>query len=173
MNPTIKWNRAPTYYARQGEGCVLYAVAQLNPRDNYESCTVALSDWRKINDDTEREAKKAILLIRSHPDWDTKRQPARVGYNPVEDREYFIFKADNNGTTYVVGTEKAVRILHREIETVMFFQIYKGEAISCYPHYDDVVRKWRIRRDHLTARSGDYVFAPIPDVPRKKAARLT
>lgn len=46
---------------------------------------------------------KAMSAVTKHPCWDEPREEPRIGYNPKEDDFYFIFKAENNGNTFLVS----------------------------------------------------------------------
>lgn len=85
-------------------------VVAISPLDFFDDYTLAITDWMgrdsydaTIADKVERYTE-AFAAVSRHPYWDGRlRCLPRVGYNPAEDEGYFIFKIDNNGTTFLVG----------------------------------------------------------------------
>lgn len=90
-----------------------WRVQKCLPRDQFETCTLTIEQWLA---NTERDefgppdkAKKWSLLMNACAlalpgiNEDGLRQEPRVGYDPHTDQMFFIFKASNNGTTYLVS----------------------------------------------------------------------
>ncbi len=94
--------RAPYCYrgweVRLYDGCL----------DWFGGCTVPVSKWvNRAEIVSVPEAWSQFLsaaeAVSQHEYWDGDlRQEPHVGYNPGKDHHYFIFKLDNNGTSYVV-----------------------------------------------------------------------
>lgn len=97
-------------------------VVATNPLDFYYPHTLSLAEWLRnvtacdyrgesgLDVGVECLARliEATDALTQHPEWATSfglRDSPRVGYYPTEsgDGFFFIFKADNNGTTYLVG----------------------------------------------------------------------
>jgi hypothetical protein len=92
----------------------LYAVP---PRDEFDNHTLTIAQW------LENEREDGLGLQRASSKWqafmeastlvlphvkaaDGLREEPRVGYDPVGDVPFFLFKASNNGTTFVVSPKK-------------------------------------------------------------------
>ena len=79
------------------------------PLDFFEDATLTLAEWLDKSDPQQRIQKmatfmKSVVAVSRHPvwEWDLRCEP-RVAYNPALDDTYFIFKIDNNGSTFLVG----------------------------------------------------------------------
>ncbi len=76
--------------------------------DFFGGCTVPVSEWVHTAEvflphQAWSEFLKAADAVSHHGYWDGQlREEPCVGYNPNTDHHYFIFKLDNNGTSYVV-----------------------------------------------------------------------
>jgi hypothetical protein len=89
--------------------------AQIVPaRDQFEGCTLTVEQWLALADQSgfwlANKASKWRVLIEvcavarsALAACSELRQEPRVGYDPVSDQPFFIFKADNNGTTVLVS----------------------------------------------------------------------
>ena len=97
-----------------------WVVQRCQPFDQYESCTLTIEQWFANLESGQhyygrtseglRAAKwrsfmEIVRLVQEAMDSgsDVLRYEPRVGYDPRADQPIFIFKADNNGTTYVVS----------------------------------------------------------------------
>jgi hypothetical protein len=78
-------------------------------KDFFEDCTLPVLDW--LANKEGQDAKKAwsdfmaaTKAVTSHEwwEWELRHEPY-VGYDVKQDSHYFIFKIDNNGTTFVVS----------------------------------------------------------------------
>lgn len=85
-------------------------VLAIDPLDCFEDFTVPIGDWlsRDTFDcdayDKIAAYTRAFAAVSRHPLWDGRiRCLPRVAYNAIDDCGYFIFKIDNNGTTFLVG----------------------------------------------------------------------
>jgi len=84
------------------------------PRDQFETCTLTIEQWLA------NEEEDGFLLKGKAAKWsaimeacalvlpgirrqDGLRQEPRVGFDPISDQPYFVFKASNNGTTFFVS----------------------------------------------------------------------
>jgi|SRR2546426_1145215 len=91
-----------------------WKVQECTPRDQFETCTLTVEQWL-ANDEEDgygmktRAAKWQALMeacslaLPGIQSQDGLRQEPRIGYDPAEDQPFFIFKASNNGTTYLVS----------------------------------------------------------------------
>lgn len=102
---------------RKIDGLTVYC---LSPRDFLESA-LEVHDWllkfypaaEQMTHDSSWDNyftavgnfKSAYDAVKKHPDWekDGLRHTPFVSFNPVSDSTFFIFKLDNNGTTFIVG----------------------------------------------------------------------
>jgi hypothetical protein len=82
------------------------------PLDYYESSTLSVDQWIKQQreqsaTDAWSDFLQAVAVVTKEPFWEWGlRLPPRVAYDPVSDGHYFIFKIDNNGTTFVVSRHR-------------------------------------------------------------------
>ena len=93
-----------------------WVVQAVAPKDYYDGCTLRVDEWlAKCGHDgvpltpTEAWAEfmQAVAVVTQHRLWEWQlRQEPRVAYDAVSDRHYFIFKIDNNGTTFLVAGRK-------------------------------------------------------------------
>lgn len=94
---------------------IAWKLQVVPPRDFFGNCTLTIEQWL-ANDEADgplgtRTGKwnafmEACALARPgvvHEDG--LRHEPRVGFDPIADQTYFIFKASNNGTTYVVSEQ--------------------------------------------------------------------
>lgn len=82
------------------------------PLDSYEDYTVSIPDFVRVDParqwgETSTQKWAAFMgasaALLAHPDYDGfLREPPRVAYDRQTDDYYFIFKLDNNGTTFIV-----------------------------------------------------------------------
>lgn len=93
---------------------IQWKVQECFPRDQFETCTLTIEQWLSNSDSdgyglTSRTAKWQALMkacalaLPGVTSQDGLRQEPRVGYDPLGDQPFFIFKASNNGTTYLVS----------------------------------------------------------------------
>lgn len=93
---------------------VQWKVQECFPRDQFETCTLTIEQWLANSDDdgyglkTKAAKWQALmtacaLALPGVTSQDGLRQEPRVGYDPLGDQPFFIFKASNNGTTYLVS----------------------------------------------------------------------
>jgi len=90
-----------------------WRVQECYPRDQFETCTLTIEQWLENQESDEfgpsDKATKWVLLMAACAlalpgvTKDGLRQEPRVGYDPFGDQMFFIFKASNNGTTYLVS----------------------------------------------------------------------
>lgn len=89
-------------------------VQRCAPLDHFDACTLAVEQWLAIEDEDgyfgPRKVHRwqalmeacALVLRGVRADGGLGQDP-RVGYDPVGDQSFFIFKASGNGTTYLVS----------------------------------------------------------------------
>lgn len=84
-------------------------IALLGALDFFHDCTVPVLEWLKTRGGDGEMSKhhlyaRAFLAYAAHryADLDDSAPP-HVGYNPISDTPYFIFKQGNNGSSFVVG----------------------------------------------------------------------
>jgi hypothetical protein len=93
---------------------VEWKVQESLPRDQFEACTLTVEQWLANTDgsgfglDSRLGKWRAFmqacaLAFPGVQSQDGLRGEPRVGYDPASDQPIFIFKADNNGTTYIVS----------------------------------------------------------------------
>ena len=91
-----------------------WKVQECTPRDQFETCTLTIEQWLSNTDEDgfglkDKTAKWQALMeacslaLAGVQSQDGLRQEPRVGYDPARDQPFFIFKASNNGTTYLVS----------------------------------------------------------------------
>lgn len=81
-------------------------VRAISPRDFFHEGTIDVFKW--IGNSTERceEFMLAVAAVSRHELWEADiRQIPRVAYDVSSDSTYFIFKIDNNGSTFLVGRQ--------------------------------------------------------------------
>lgn len=82
------------------------------PRDFFESCTLTVPQW--LENETRqglfptKMEKWRVFMRACAVAWpaikhEELREEPRVGFDPVGDQLFFLFKASNNGTTYFVS----------------------------------------------------------------------
>jgi hypothetical protein len=97
--------------------------------DYFEDSTLSLQDWFDscLYDQDPCDTKmwkiaqfwKAWACVSKHPCADSElRCEPRVAYNPVTEEHYFIFKYNNNGTTFLVGDSLPIMPEDRIVEIV-------------------------------------------------------
>lgn len=84
-------------------------VQEVSFRDNFEGCTLTIEQWianREVGeyDNTAKKWRAIIQVCALLSDIGELRIEPRIGFDPIRDQMYFLFKADNNGTTYLVST---------------------------------------------------------------------
>lgn len=93
---------------------VQWQVQECPPRDHFETCTLTIEQWLANSDTdgyglTNKTSKwqafmaACALALPGVNSQSGLRQEPRVGYDPRGDQPFFIFKASNNGTTYLVS----------------------------------------------------------------------
>lgn len=89
-------------------------VRATSPKDWFDDLTMTVREWleKEANpvgpsrEDKESEFLEAKAEVEKHDSWDNEeRHEPHVGYDPIEDTFYFIFKLDNNGTTFLYHNE--------------------------------------------------------------------
>src|SRR5262245_23473612 len=91
-----------------------WTIQECLPRDQFETCTMTVEQWlaNTDRDGADLRTKTAkwqtimevcALALPGVESQDGLRQEPRVGYDPAGDQPFFIFKASNNGTTYLVS----------------------------------------------------------------------
>ena len=84
-------------------------------KDHFEELTLSVQDWLSIDVDTfclsksdkEEIFAQASTAVTLHPYWeDDLRCEPYIGYDFINDYHYFIFKLDNNGTTFMVSPDE-------------------------------------------------------------------
>lgn len=84
------------------------------PRDQFENCTLSIVQWLQNSDQDGFGLEKTTakweafmeacrLALPGVQSQDGLRQEPRVGYDPAGDQPFFLFKASNNGTTFLVS----------------------------------------------------------------------
>jgi hypothetical protein len=84
-----------------------WTVRATAPRDYFSDSTVSVGEWFQRQDNlalawTEFSQAFSSAMKHEYWEWPLGGEP-RVGYDPVEDTHYFIFKIINNGTTFFVS----------------------------------------------------------------------
>ena len=91
-----------------------WKVQECTPRDQFNTCTLTIEQWLANTEvdgfglKTKTAKWQALmeacsLALRGIESQDGLRQEPRVGYDPARDQPFFIFKAENDGTTYLVS----------------------------------------------------------------------
>src|ERR1051325_3877328 len=91
-----------------------WIVQAVTPRDHFGFVTTSVDEWLNKYSNNEpwhseiekarEDFKRAEDAVTKHPAWEGElREPPRVAYDPVDDSYYFIFKLNNNGTTFIVS----------------------------------------------------------------------
>jgi hypothetical protein len=96
-------------FANQTLASVRDPPAVMSFRDNFEGCTLTIEQWlanREVGeyDNTTKKWRaimKACALVL--PCIGELRLEPRIGFDPVRDQMYFLFKADRAGTTFLVS----------------------------------------------------------------------
>ena len=93
------------------------------PRDWFDDCTVTVAEWlgRAPLDETNPYYRwsqwiRACAMVSKIG---RLRTEPRVGYDPVSDQHYFVFKEDNNGTTWFVAEQPLHFDVDDEIATTI------------------------------------------------------
>jgi hypothetical protein len=91
---------------------VTITVKVVGPLDFFENHTLLLEEWLARNSEERvrciEDFMRAVIAVSHHEWWDgMMRCEPRVAYNPDGEHPYFIFKLDNNGTTFLVGMKVA------------------------------------------------------------------
>lgn len=93
-----------------------WKVQELPPRDYYDEGTLTIPEWldKVMDGNAFREgdpwlefiyaAAMVAPLIKQYSPEGLRGEP-RVGYDLVSDQIYFLFKLDNNGTTFIVSRD--------------------------------------------------------------------
>ncbi len=98
-----------------------------NPRDQFENCTLTIIQWLQNSDQDgfglqgttakwEAFMEASRLAIDGVQSQQGLRQEPRVGYDPAGDQPFFLFKASNNGTTFLVSPH-GINLLSEEAES--------------------------------------------------------
>src|SRR5689334_21838149 len=77
------------------------------PRDYFDEATLTIEQWL-ANGDARQKWRTLIevsALAAPHIASDGLREAPRVGFDPVGDQTYFLFKLENNGTTVFVSSD--------------------------------------------------------------------
>lgn len=79
-------------------------VLVTGPLDFFVEWTVDIDDWATSPVQVS-EVVRACFAVAKCKDWDGVQRgySGRVAYDAASDSHYFIFKLDNNGTTFLVG----------------------------------------------------------------------
>jgi len=102
-----------------------FIVYAISPLDFFYDATVTVQEWVAYTEDPpslgltrqQRWADflAAVVAVSQHEYWEWElRDEPRVAYDAISDRYYFIFKIDNNGTTFVVSHEPIVGLERKE-----------------------------------------------------------
>jgi hypothetical protein len=86
------------------------------PLDSFQYSTLSVFEWIERGPIPAQwsEFLEAVAEVTSHPLWEWQlRHPPCVGYDPVSDSPYFIFKIDNNGLTFVVSQRHMPELAQR------------------------------------------------------------
>ena len=86
-------------------------VYNVEALDFFEESTVPVSEWLKRPGASGRNLQEkrdelfdALFTVSQHPCWDWHmRLEPHVAYYPRQDTWYFIFKLNNNGSTFLVS----------------------------------------------------------------------
>lgn len=90
-------------------------VQAVEPKDCFDSCTLTVEQWLAglgpegsgARCEGWRDLMMAVEAVVSHSLWEWQlRCTPRVAYDVEYDRPFFIFKIDNNGTTFLVADFK-------------------------------------------------------------------
>lgn len=103
--------RADTSRAEAG-----WIVQAVPARDQFEACTLTMAQWLANSDADEfqlegkTEKWRAVmdacaLVLPGLQRQGGLRQEPRVGFDPIRDQPYFLFKAVNNGVTFIVSPQ--------------------------------------------------------------------
>jgi hypothetical protein len=91
-------------------------VQAISPRDSYEEVSLLVTDWINKSMITDFNIKiekyyEAYQAVQKHSFWEYhEREEPRVSYDIVHDEEIFIFKIDNNGTTFIVSQREMLEL---------------------------------------------------------------
>ena len=98
-----------------------WSVFGLGPLDFFEDCSIPIAQW--IKDDKERQQMFMLACYLVFPfvsdDDGGLRHGAYVAYDIGHDESVFIFKVDNNGSTYVVSRNMPKGHLYSEWEKLI------------------------------------------------------
>jgi len=79
-------------------------VVRREPLDFFGPGTIPVGEWISRDGESAAEAIRACAAVTQHPSWEAElREPPRVGYCFHDQTPIFVFKIDNNGTTFLVG----------------------------------------------------------------------
>ena len=91
-----------------------WLVRAASPKDYFPDLTLGVKEWLEIGRRDQQPSRQpereqsdfldAQAAVEQHPYWEPEeRHEPHVGYDPIDDSYYFIFKIDNNGTTFFVS----------------------------------------------------------------------
>jgi len=113
-DPAARMRDRPAQELEVSPSRATWKVQQCTPRDQFETCTVTVEQWLSnaaddgygLNTKTAKWQALMTACSLALPGVDSQdglRQEPRVGYDAAQDQPFFIFKASNNGTTYLVS----------------------------------------------------------------------
>lgn len=85
-----------------------FYIHDLGPKDFFENKTLSIEEWMQ-KDEPNRIEKwekliKVIVSLSKHKYWENNlRNAPRIGYDIVTDSDYFVFKINNNGITFIIA----------------------------------------------------------------------
>ena len=94
-----------------------YLYELYNPLDSFEHATVPVSEWFRHPEVWDSIESRTALLVAARQAFVKAKCPLgplrvepHVVYIPLNEGVYFIFKEDNNGTTYLASTTQLTSI---------------------------------------------------------------
>lgn len=102
-----------------------WVVQPCFPLDYFNGCTLTIEQWLNAGGDPpfdsvtlkwEAIMHACAVVLPFVDSEDGLRHEPRVGFDPGRDQTFFIFKASNNGTTFLVAQQKLALPLGNEIE---------------------------------------------------------
>ena len=117
----------------------MYVLECVQPLDWFDVSTKRVDDWLNELPKFQLEQVEgwklflmAVAAVQQHLYWDGElRRVPRVGYNPQNDQRgpsgiYFIFKLDNNGTTFLVSQDELPEVKGSTLTNVKVKGTFSG-----------------------------------------------